>query len=85
MTDQTVFNYLAIISTSGLILSEILAWSACEAKGITQIYKLFNCKKQSYDNGTQTEMEEDDDLFNPNVLMESVFDTDSEASYQSTE
>lgn len=83
MSASDVYTYLAIISTSGLVLSEILAWSTCEAKGLTQVYKFCGCYKRT--TATQTSCYED---INPNVEMEFIesnMDTDSVASYQSME
>jgi len=77
--DETTFiyNIVCIILTIGLITSELLAWSSCDANGITQLYKIFKCVK-TVASQTQSILS-----INPNVQMDNWSDTSS-APYQST-
>lgn len=43
MSLEDLYIIVALITSVGLIISECLAWSSCEANGITQIYKIFHC------------------------------------------
>lgn len=54
MSEEGVLTVVAAITTSLLIISEILGLSKCKANAILELYKNFNCTQHSRESEVAT-------------------------------